>query len=404
MHKVSSLKIIKAAFLISGTCIGGGMLALPISSSSLGFFPTVLVMFVCCLFMTLTGLLYLEATLWMKSDAHINTLSARLLNGFWRVVCWLVYLFICYASLVAYISGGGKEIAFVMTEILHSDYTIFAGMLTFCILFGIILFLGHRSVERVNSILFVSMIAAYLMLISLSSSKISFELIAREHWNSQLLFVSPIILTMFSFPGIVPTITPYLERNPQAVKKAIILGTSMTFMVYFLWLLLVFGTVPLAGEHGLQEAFFCDIPATECLHYALKNPAISAIAQFFAFFALATSFLGISLSLFDFLKDTIHLKIGSKTRGLFFCALILAPSLLCAMQFERAFITALELSGGIGDALISGIIPVLMVWKGRSRLAEAGGYQLPGGKPLLIGIALFASLILCCEVGRRVFF
>lgn len=241
------------------------MLALPISSSSLGFFPTVLVMFVCCLFMTLTGLLYLEATLWMKSDAHINTLSARLLNGFWRVVCWLVYLFICYASLVAYISGGGKEIAFVMTEILHSDYTIFAGMLTFCILFGIILFLGHRSVERVNSILFVSMIAAYLMLISLSSSKISFELIAREHWNSQLLFVTPIILTMFSFPGIVPTITPYLERNPQAVKKAIILGTSMTFMVYFLWLLLVFGTVPLAGEHGLQEAFFATFqPQSAC--------------------------------------------------------------------------------------------------------------------------------------------
>src|ERR1700722_12931894 len=108
-----------------------------------------------------------------------------------------------------------------------------------------------------------------------------------------------------------------------------------------------------------RKRFFATIPAPECLHYSLKNPAISAIAQFFAFFALATSFLGISLSLFDFLKDTVHLKLNQMTQSLLFCLLILAPSLLFALRFEHAFITALELSGGIGDAILSGMVPAL---------------------------------------------
>jgi len=400
MQKVGWFKIVKASFLISGTCIGGGMLALPVTSSALGFLPTLFVMLLCCVFMTLTGLLYLEVTLPLKERAHINSLAATFLNPFWRGVCWLVYLFICYASLIAYISGGGKEISFVISEIFQGSYTTAAGMTTFVLLFGLILFMGHRSIERVNTLLFASMIIAYVLLLLFSGSKIEPGMLARQQWNGHLLFIVPLMLAMFSFPGLVPSIVPFLEKDVGAVRKAIILGTSLTFLVYFLWLLLVFGSVPHLGEHGLQEAFECDIPATECLHYALKNPAISAIAQFFAFFALATSFLGISLSLFDFLKDAIHLKVSKLLQGAFICLLILAPSLLFALRFDRIFITALELSGGVGDALISGIIPALMVWNARYAYKKQG-YEVAGGKPLLIGIIAFSTLILVCEIARR---
>lgn len=396
-------KIIKASFLIAGTCIGGGMLALPVSSGPVGFVPSVLVMLLCCVFMTITGLLFLEATLWMKNEAHINTLSVTLLNKFWRAICWVVYLFICYASLVAYISGGGKEITFVLSEILEFHSTSMIGILIFSAAFGIILFLGHQTVERFNSLLFISMIFAYILLIGSSSSSISLFLLKRQEWNSQMLFVFPLMLTTFSFPGIVPTIVPYLEQNHKAVRISILLGTSLTFIVYFFWLLLVFGSVPHEGQHGLKEAFACDIPATECLHYALKNPFISAIAQFFAFFALATSFLGISLSLFDFLRDSIELNINRKVKNLIFCSLILLPSLFFAARYDRAFITALELSGGIGDAILSGIIPALMVWNGRYHYKKSSFYQVSGGKPLLIGVIMFSFTILLCEIGRRLF-
>lgn len=378
----SNIKTINALFLVAGTCIGGGMLALPISSSIAGFWPSVAVMFLACVFMTITGLLFLEATLWMEDGGHLISMSSKLLNQYGKIVCWLVYLFIGYFSLTAYVSGGGKEISFVATEILKSPLSSYWGSFVFIFIFGIVLYLGHRTVERVNTILVVSMIIAYIFMILLVSPEVKLHLLERQDLDAKnLLFISPLMLTTFSFPGIVPTIVPYLKRDIKALRIAIIGGTITTFVVYFFWLFVMFGSVPYEGAHGLKEAFLCDIPATECLHYAIQNPVLSYIAQFFAFFALTTSFLGIALALFDFLADGF--KISKRGLGKLTLTLMIAlPSLFFGIYFKRAFITALEMSGGIGDSIISGLIPAIMVWRGRYhfKLVKQGSYQVTGGK------------------------
>jgi Amino acid permeases len=102
--------ILRSSLLIAGTCIGGGMLALPLSIGSFGFLPSIVLIFLSCGFMTVSALLYLEATLWMKEGGHINTLSKNLLNKTWRAICLIIYVFICYASIVAYISWGGERV------------------------------------------------------------------------------------------------------------------------------------------------------------------------------------------------------------------------------------------------------------------------------------------------------
>lgn len=397
------LKIVNALFLVAGTCIGGGMLALPISSSATGFWPAVSLMFLSCIFMTITGLLYLEATLWMKEDSHVISLSKALLNKFGQAVCWAVYLFIGYASLAAYTSGGGKEISFVLTELLAIPFSTMMGSLAFFLVFGGIIYMGYKIVERVNTLLFIAMIVAYIFMIGMAPSEINSFFLERQDWGlKNLFFIMPIMLTTFSFPGIVPTIVPYLERDVRSVRYAIIGGTSLTFLVYFVWLMIIFGTVPLEGPHGLNEAFLCDTPATECLHYAIQNPWFSYIAQFFAFFALTTSFLGIALALFDFLSD--GLKISKKGTGkLALISLIGIPTLFFGIYFERAFITALELSGGIGDSLISGLIPALMVWNGRYKLHKQGQYRLIGGKAMLVFVGIFSCSIFACELLKRLF-
>ena len=55
---------ISVIFLVGGTCIGGGMLALPVSTSLVGFLPSLVVMTLAWIFMTCTGLLILEVNLW----------------------------------------------------------------------------------------------------------------------------------------------------------------------------------------------------------------------------------------------------------------------------------------------------------------------------------------------------
>src|SRR5689334_9836734 len=92
--------VISAIFLVAGTCIGGGMLALPIATGISGFYPSLAVMLVCWLAMAASALLLLEVNLWMEEGAHIITMSSRLLGPVGKAVSWVLYLFICYASLV----------------------------------------------------------------------------------------------------------------------------------------------------------------------------------------------------------------------------------------------------------------------------------------------------------------
>jgi tyrosine-specific transport protein len=52
-----------ATLLITGCCIGAGMLGMPVMSALAGFIPTTVAMIACYVFTTITGLLILEATL-----------------------------------------------------------------------------------------------------------------------------------------------------------------------------------------------------------------------------------------------------------------------------------------------------------------------------------------------------
>lgn len=58
--------VFSGAFLIAGTTIGGGMLALPVLTSQAGFFPSLAIYLLCWLFMVGTGLLFWETSTWIK--------------------------------------------------------------------------------------------------------------------------------------------------------------------------------------------------------------------------------------------------------------------------------------------------------------------------------------------------
>jgi tyrosine-specific transport protein len=50
----------------------------------------------------------------MQEETHIISMSSRFLGKWGKRASWCLYLFICYASLVAYSAGGGLQIEKVM--------------------------------------------------------------------------------------------------------------------------------------------------------------------------------------------------------------------------------------------------------------------------------------------------
>lgn len=401
---MSPLRILNATLLVAGTCIGGGMLALPVMSGRVGFIPAISVMGLAWIFMTLTGLLYLEANLWLKKDnVHLISLSSELLGNFAKNLCWVIYLFIGFASLVAYIAGSGMMMQSLLAQILPFAPSLIFAKIIYVTLFSLIIFFGTAVSSSINSFMTISMFSLFFLLIGISAHGVSEDLILRQSWDpKEMIHLLPILLTTFSYPGIVPVLVEYLEKDVKKIRLSIILGTSCTFLAYTVWMFIVLGKVPFAGAFGLEEALRLDLPASVSLQHFSHSPLMGSVTQIFAFLAIGTSFLGISLSVFNFLAD--GLKIPKQGSGkIILCLLVAIPSLLIDSLFEQVFFKALNLSGGIGDAILSGLIPASMVWVGRSKFPNAKIFRVFGGKTLLLACVGFYSFILLYEVSKLIF-
>lgn len=390
--------LISATFLVGGTIIGGGMLALPVVTGISGFWPSATLMLVCWLMMTLTALLFMEVSLWMEEGVHVISMTSRILGPAGKWVAWVLYLFICYASLVGYAAGGGVMIADVLDRIMNISISNDFGALVFMGLFGTAFYFGNKVVGRINAMLFTAMIASYAGLVGMGINEVKPSLLNYKNWQPAILAI-PVILTSFSFQTMVPSLTPYLKRHKNSLRIAIVGGTTIALLVYLVWQWLMLGIVPVEGENGLAEALRLGEPATQFVTEHVHGLYLAYVVQFFAFFALVTSFLGMGLGLFDFLSD--GLKIEEKGVGKFWLTLLIGlPTLFFATQFERIFLLAFDATGGYGDSILNGLIPVMLVWVGKYHLGYgkvSGG--LLSSRPVLAAIFIFFLAVLLFKIS-----
>jgi tyrosine-specific transport protein len=390
---------ISAVCLLAGTCIGGGMLALPLALSTLGLIPSIVVMLGSCFFMILTGLLILEVNLWLGEDVHIITMASKTLGKWGKGVSWIVYLFVCYASLVAYIAGGGELVSSFLSSAGIEFGNINSGI-AFTFLLGSLLLFGTRFVSRVNTLLFTGMIVAYFSLLGIGMKEISGTLLAYSNFNCvAALMAIPMLLTSFSYQWVIPSVTPLLKGNEKAMRWSIIIGISLAAVLYILWLVIVFGIVPIEGDKGLIWASDQGIEISASLRYYVKSNWVAKVSTFFAFFAIATSFLGMTLGLFDFLADGLKVDKRGKSKYLLLI-LILVPSCYFALTIPGIFDLALEVTGGYGDAILNGMIPAMMVWVGRYHQKRVSQYSLPGGKGFLAVIFVISFCIVVLQTFK----
>ena len=88
---IQKASLLPAMFLVAGCCVGGGMLALPVASGASGLFPSLFMMSLCWIGMTLSALLLVEASLWMEEEAHVITITSRLLGPVFKVIAWVLF-------------------------------------------------------------------------------------------------------------------------------------------------------------------------------------------------------------------------------------------------------------------------------------------------------------------------
>jgi tyrosine-specific transport protein len=157
------------------------------------------------------------------------------------------------------------------------------------------------------------------------------------------------------------------------------------------------GVVPRTGDNGLVAMLHSGRSNSEfvtALSVLLQRETITVFARIFTSICLATSFLGVALSLSDFLADGLHLA-KKGTGNLFIYTLTFLPPLIIVLFYPGAFIGALSYAG-IYCVILLVLLPALMAWSGRYRkqLASPQHYRAWGGKPLLVILIVCAVLII----------
>lgn len=379
------------ALLVAGTSIGGGMLALPVITALGGFLPTIVVNLLCWLFMCSTGLIFVELCLSLEGEPNIISMAKSTLGSAGKIIAWVVYLFLFYCLTVAYVAGGGE----LVTEV-FDGLPGYAGVLIFTLVFGVFVYLGARAVDKVNVVLMAGLIISYLIFVFMGMSSVNFERLLYKDWFYSLIGVS-VIFTSFGFQGLVPSLCTYMRRRVKVIRMAIIIGSAIPFVIYALWEWLILGIIPVYGKGGLVDAMLHGYTVVAPLKNVIGNRVVVVTSQFFAFFALVSSFLGVTLGLSDFLADGF--KIKKTARGRFWiCLMVFVPAMILAISGPGVFLSALKYAGAYGVAVLLGLLPVAMVWSARYYKKMPSGYRFFGGKKVLVLLAVLGLAVIAIEI------
>ncbi len=212
-------KTLGSTLITSGTMIGAGMLAMPLTSAGIGFTFTVVLLVLLWILLTYSALLFVEVYQTAEHDAGIGTLAAQYFGRPGRIVATSVLMIFLYALLSAYVTGGGAILASTLPDFATPDLKMKGSILAFTIFFGIFVAIGTSFVDALNRFLFIAMIAALFIVLGLMIPEIKIDnLMAMPIDKALLISASPVFFTAFGFHGSIPCLNKYLEEAAPLLR------------------------------------------------------------------------------------------------------------------------------------------------------------------------------------------
>ena len=360
-------KTLGSALLITGTAIGAGMLGIPLATSSLGVGPTIGLLVIVWMFSLLAGRLILAVVLALpKHDLHFNRMAFLTLGRPGQWVAWACVLGLLYSLTVAYITGGSSLFRSFLMSRGHTPPPYLLECL-FTVGLGSFIVISTRATDTLNRILMgVKAILLALMLV-LCLPEVEHDLLVPNTYIPNLglglLTAIPVLFVSFGFHHILPSLANYNAYETKPLQRALFWGSLIPLLVYIAWVIMTLGVIPTQGPDSFASLTSPDVgPFITLWVGRLQQPALDVIIQLLSPIALITSFLGVTLGLFDFLSDSLSSRPGlSKRRGVLGLMTFGLP-LICAILYPHGFIALLKF-GGVFLAVMAFILPPLMALK-----------------------------------------
>lgn len=301
-------KLIGSILLISGTCIGSGMIALPMVLAKLGLVPSIILMFIIWFIMYYTSLINLELNLQAGKGLTLGALGKYFSGRTAQIIGTVSLKLLSYALLAVFIYGGSSILQKLLT--LNTNITYIGAW--YVIISILILLLPLQLVDYINRVLFIGLLIIIAILV--------IGLVSMIQWDDLPLFspnykeisvwgvVTPIVFTSFGFQVIFHALTNYCNKNAKILKTAFLFGSLIPAIVYIIWTCSILIVVHHNNPIFYQQMITSNVEVGDLikeLSNIAKWQSVQLLVWIISTLAIATSILGVGVGLCDSLKTML---------------------------------------------------------------------------------------------------
>ncbi|QYJ89380.1 aromatic amino acid transport family protein [Shewanella halotolerans] len=394
-----NLKMLGSIAIVAGTAIGGGMLALPLATASLGTIPALLLLVAIWGVSIYTSLLMLEINLRAGVGLNVHAITGKTLGKVGQLIQGGSFLSLLFALTMVYLMGGSSLLE-SRFEPLGIKVNHEAAVLIFTLVFGGFIAIGVSWIDKVSRLLFSAMVALFVIVVLFLLPEVSpnyilresaTELVSKGELGNLWLAAIPVVFTSFGFHVCIATIVRYLDGDAMSLRKVLMIGSTIPLVCYILWLMVTLGTVGGATVYGFEGSLPKLVSALQGIAH---SDILRQCIDLFANLALITSFLGVTMSLFDYIAELTRARDNLLGR-LQTWLITFVPPLLCALYYPDGFIKVLGFAA-LPLVVMIIFLPIAMALGQRKQ--NLGGYQVSGGQFALAASALVGLVIIAAQL------
>ena len=360
----------EAIAVLVGTIIGAGVLGIPYTIAQSGFLLGTIMIIFLGFAVLMTNLFIGEVTLRTKGTHQLTGYAEKYLGKNGKKLMTFTMIFGTFGALIAYIIGEGEALA----AIFGGEPLLFS--LFFFAIMAFIVFIGLNMIKKIELILSLIVLTIIIIISLASSNQINLANLATMNLSK---FFMPFGVILFAFLGAaaIPEMKVVLQNRKKDIKKAIIIGSLIPLIAYFIFAAITVGVT------GINTTEIATIGLGEVLG---QNMVL--FGNIFAIFAMATSFLTLALALKWMFHYDYHLN-----KTLSWALTCLIPLTLFLVGI-KSFIKTIGITGAIAGGL-EGTLIISMFMVARKKGDRKPEYQLKRNLfiAILLGLVYIGGIV-----------
>ncbi|HAS63191.1 MAG TPA: tyrosine transporter [Vibrio sp.] len=380
------MKLFGSSLILSGTALGAGMLAIPMVLAQFGFFVSAGLMFVIFLGTTYATLLLAEACSKTEQSTSMSSIAYFTLGRKGMHITNILFYLLLACLMIAYIIGIGDLLHSMLLEV-GFDLSPVVGYTLFSLAMGLVVVAGKSYIDKLNRGLFILMVVMLFVVIFSLFNNIELANLSQDSQFSttDVIQYSAVIFTSFAAIIVIPSLVSYnQDATTKQIRNMVLLGSVIPLVCYLAWLFAVIGNL------GVDAVSQFENISQLIAAFDAETTMLKTVVGVFSALALITSYLGVSMALYDQNKDAVTNNSAKAYVLTFVVPLILAT------LFANQFISMLDYAGMILVFLaIWGPLAIVIEVRKPSfaKSSKENTYTAVGGQPALIATFMFGALI-----------